>query len=342
MSSLSASLLFLALFLVCYQVQADTLPIIGILSIPSEIPGYPADSWSYSPSSYAKNFESGGAQVVPLQYDMPRHQLESLLDRLNGVVFHGGDADMIDAHGNLTPLGETMDFVVKYVIEQNKNGNYYPIWGTCMGFQGFACLIQGNWSILTQDCVGCSGVNHNNYFDESYQSKLYAGLPQDLRDAMPTNNISVFSHFWDFHWDTFLNSAPLNQILKPVTYAFDNKGLKYVSSYESPSWPIYPFSHGKDFISFENGVFKKDLKIIVSVKFRISKLKFSPKIKIQFKDWDLPNVEKNILKFYQQKKKTGFQEKLKQFSFKNFVFKIYFFSFILHLVRIKKIISHQF
>ena len=239
MSSLSASLLFLALFLVCYQVQADTLPIIGILSIPSEIPGYPADSWSYSPSSYAKNFESGGAQVVPLQYDMPRHQLESLLDRLNGVVFHGGDADMIDAHGNLTPLGETMDFVVKYVIEQNKNGNYYPIWGTCMGFQGFACLIQGNWSILTQDCVGCSGVNHNNYFDESYQSKLYAGLPQDLRDAMPTNNISVFSHFWDFHWDTFLNSAPLNQILKPVTYAFDNKGLKYVSSYESPSWPIY-------------------------------------------------------------------------------------------------------
>jgi len=237
---MSSKLVFLAILgTLVISSLGDTLPVIGILSIPSEYDEYPANLFSYSPSSYAKNFEAGGAQVIPLQYDMKRERLTYLLERVNGVVFHGGDTEMIDEHGNLTPLGETMDFVVKYVLEQNKNGNYFPLWGTCMGFQGIACLIQGNWSILTNDCLGCSGVNHNNYFDESYQSRLYADLPQDLRDAMPTSNISVFSHFWDFHWDTFQNSAPLNTILKPVTYALDNKGLKYVSSYESPSIPIY-------------------------------------------------------------------------------------------------------
>ncbi len=231
--------------------QIDTRPVIGIVSIPSEYNDFPASSWSYSPSSYHKNLESGGAQVVPLQYDMPKDRLKYLLDRLNGVMFHGGDGAFVDGKGHFTPLGETLNYIVQYVIEQNKNGKYYPLWGTCMGFQAIGGLIQGSFSILTGDCVGCSGVNHNNYFDETYQSKLYAGLPQDLREAMPTANISVFSHTSNFHWDTFMNASPLNKTLRAVTYAFDNRGLKYVSSFESPSMPIYGTQYHQEKSTYE-------------------------------------------------------------------------------------------
>lgn len=239
------------LFLALAQAQPNPRPVIGILSIPSEYSQYPASSWSYSPSSYAKNMESGGAEVVPLQYDMPKERLTFLLERINGVMFHGGDSSFVDKKGNLTPLGATMDFIVKYVIEQNNNGKHYPLWGTCLGFQAIGGLIQGNFDILTSDCVGCSGVNHNNYFDESYESKLYAGLPEDLRVAMQTANISVFSHGSDFHWDTFKNAAPLNATLRPITWAFDNRGLKYVSSYESPTMPIFGTQYHQEKSTFE-------------------------------------------------------------------------------------------
>jgi len=222
------------------QSYPTTGPVIGIVTNPADgFDQYPEDKFSYFYASYVKYLEQGGAQVVPIYYDLPHDKIGSLLDKLNGVLFTGGSNEFEDKPGKLSEFGATLDYIVNYVIQQNQKGKYYPLWGTCMGFQAIAGLIAKDFSILTGDCEGCHGVNKNNYWSNEYKSKLYSGLSEDLKQKMTNANLSVFYHQYMYHYDTFENTYPLNITLTPVTHSYDTRGVKYVSSYESPSMPIY-------------------------------------------------------------------------------------------------------
>jgi len=214
-------------------------PIFGIISIPSDLAQYPADQWSYFPTSYAKFIESGGAQVIPIQYDLPRENLTALLNSVNGVLFPGGGSNFTDAEGNLTPIAETLKYVVEYVIQQNTEfDNYYPLWGTCLGFEVIAMIIAENFSILSK-CEKCIDVSKNNFLNTNYTSKLFAGLPEDLQEKLSYANLSHFSEEYKLDVTAFENSPPLMELLTPIAYTYDAAGVKYISAYESPKIPIY-------------------------------------------------------------------------------------------------------
>ena len=245
---------FLSVLLLPYITQSypTTGPVIGIVSLPSDgFPGYSEDQFSYFYASYAKYIEQSGAQVVPILYDQSEASLLSLLGKLNGVLVTGGSNGIIDGTGKFTQLGATLNSIIDYVVEQNNKGKYYPLWGTCMGFQHIAQLLGKTYSILKGDCQGCSGVNKNNYWNEGYTSRLYAGLSKDLAEKMTNANLSVFAHRYMFHYEDFVNTYPLNVSLTPTTYSYDDRGVKYVSSYESPTMPIYATQYHPERNAFE-------------------------------------------------------------------------------------------
>jgi len=45
---------------------ATELPVIGILTLPSDVKGYDSVQYSYIASSYVKWIEASGAQVIPI------------------------------------------------------------------------------------------------------------------------------------------------------------------------------------------------------------------------------------------------------------------------------------
>jgi len=242
-------ILFLATFA---SSQEYNSPIIGIVSIPSDYAQYPADSFSYIVGSYVKYLQQAGAQVVPIPWDLPQDQLSFLLERVNGVLFTGGSADFDDPEtGEITPFGHTLNNIVQYVIQQNKNGKFYPLWGTCMGFQAIAGFIAQNLTYLTKDCEGCHGVNKNNFWNKDYKNRLYSQLDQDLYEKMETANLSVFVHRYMYHAEIFENTYPLNETLKVTTFGYDTAGKKYVSSFESPCMPIYGTQYHPEKNAFE-------------------------------------------------------------------------------------------
>lgn len=67
-------------------------PIIGVLTQPlsalntntSQI-----NASSFIPASHVKFLESGGARIVPVDYDVPQNKLYKLLDQLNGLYIPG-------------------------------------------------------------------------------------------------------------------------------------------------------------------------------------------------------------------------------------------------------------
>ena len=84
-------------------------------------------------ASYVRFLEKEGARVVPIFANEPDEETKDKLSYLNGVLMPGGSGDYL-AKGK---------FVFDWITKQNDIGNFYPIWGTCLGFENLAIYTGG-------------------------------------------------------------------------------------------------------------------------------------------------------------------------------------------------------
>ncbi len=141
------SLLLLVGLAICVPSQA---PVIGIYTQTDssdepkgqsiDLESDEASSYTYIAASYVKYIQMSGAQVVPIfAYTKDRSYFDRLLPQLNGVLFPGG-GQAININNIWT---SNADYILKYAINQTNNGNPFPVWGTCLGWQLLAYLTSG-------------------------------------------------------------------------------------------------------------------------------------------------------------------------------------------------------
>jgi gamma-glutamyl hydrolase len=236
MKTLNLCLLF-AVATLFVTLQAKK-PIIGIVSFYSEgWNGHGSKSWNYIAASYVKWLEAAGAEVVPIQWDQPFEQIDYLLDRLNGVVFTGGNIKILDDEGNPKSIYFTFQHITEYILKKNQNSHYYPLWGTCMGFWNIARALGNNTQVLTA-CKNCTYVKRDVFPETNYTSKMLKNLPKDLKAKIQTDELNVFLH-WNMITPSVFQRKTLSKYWTPVAHSFDALSKEYVSMAESPKYPIY-------------------------------------------------------------------------------------------------------
>lgn len=87
-------------------------------------------------ASYINALESAGARTVPLIYDGNLETELEKIDHLNGVFYCGGSG-----MGDYDVFGKK---VFEKVKKMNDEGNYIPIWGTCLGFEDLAKFVSSD------------------------------------------------------------------------------------------------------------------------------------------------------------------------------------------------------
>ena len=108
------------------QESLNNRPIIAVIA-----QKYPRDSnQSYIAASYVKYLESAGARVVPIPHFYAPSTIKKIFQSVNGVFFPGGIVGWFtsDFYKNAKLLWDL-------AIEANDKGVYFPIWGTCLGFE---------------------------------------------------------------------------------------------------------------------------------------------------------------------------------------------------------------
>lgn len=233
------SLTIVVLFASALSQNINLNPVIGILTTPtSEGWPFPSTVYSYIAASYVHFIESAGARVVPIPWDA--YNMTDYLDMLNGVLFTGGDGDLVASDNEtFTPYGQALANVVNYVFQANNKGTYYPLWGTCLGFEAISIIISMNDSIL-EPCAGGVNVSTNNFINPQYNnSRLLANVPSWLIQLMATGNISYFNHISMVGADAPNFNPLFAGNLSAVTYSIDDNGVQFISSFESPKYPIY-------------------------------------------------------------------------------------------------------
>lgn len=112
-----------------------TPQIIGIFAQPSHA-AHPAcgGACEYIAASYVKWVESAGGRCVPIPYNASVPALETLFGRINGLLLPGG--------GN--PLPDAARYMIGRALKANDAGDYFPVWGTCLGMEWLLQALAGD------------------------------------------------------------------------------------------------------------------------------------------------------------------------------------------------------
>jgi len=209
-------------------------PIVGVMAQPTYAdPQYKGLGRTYLAAAYVKWLESAGARVVAVQYDLPEPQLVRLLQSINGVVFPGGELDIPGSH-----YQNTSQFIYNWAIKQNEAGNYFPLWGTCQGFEQMAIMASGDDSILTE----FQAENLTLALDFSSaaaHSRLYGSMEKRIVDIFRNQAVAQNLHQLGLAPDLYAHNERFRSTWDILSTNEDRRGWTFVSSMESKKHPFY-------------------------------------------------------------------------------------------------------
>ncbi|CAL8313256.1 unnamed protein product [Merluccius merluccius] len=208
--------------------QRNDRPIIGILAQESYSP---PNTGSYIAASYVKYLESAGARVVPVRINQTLDQYVYLFRALNGVLFPGGGADLVTSG-----YAAAAKVFYQLALEANSRGDYFPIWGTCLGLEELTYLTGGRLLLSPTDTRGVALPLV--FTNESRDSKMFSGFPADLLKALASEALTENSHRNSLTTETFRNTVELSKFYRVLSTNSDGK-TEFVSTLEAYDYPIY-------------------------------------------------------------------------------------------------------
>lgn len=191
---------------------------------------------SYLAASYVKFAELSGAQVVPIVDTWDEEKLKEIFNSVNGIIFPGGGQSFPDSS-----YYKAGALLYKWALEANKNGQYFPIWGTCLGFE-MLLVVEANLPVEQDLRFNCSSHMANNLtvLEGAQQSKMLEGIPSDLYLAMQTEPLVYNSHNFCIKPDWFTDpSKVLASKFNLLATNADAGGLMYAAMVEHKKYPIY-------------------------------------------------------------------------------------------------------
>ena len=205
-------------------------------------------------ASYVKWIEAAGARVAPILYNQTDAELKNIFDQLSGLVFPGGHCGF---HG--TAYGNASWYLQTLAKAANDDGDVFPMWGTCQGFQQLAQFGSGQMepSVLHRT-AGTEGllvpVNFTDYGRTS--SHLMQNAPASVKQTLESVPVTINLHHYSVL--TSVVEAPgsaLHNFFSVVANNIDANGTKFVSMIEARHYPFYgtQFHGEKNAFEWEQG-----------------------------------------------------------------------------------------
>lgn len=122
----------------------------------------------------------------------------------------------------------------------NDMGHFYPLWGTCLGFENMAIWASDEGSdVLTT--LQAHNVNLPlEFIGEADNNRMFADLGAEAY-GFEDLAIALNSHTFGVSPDKFKTDAGLASIFHPtsVSYTTDDAHLPFVASMESSEYPFF-------------------------------------------------------------------------------------------------------
>jgi len=225
------------------QVESENLnlrPVIGIFAQQTSTITTTGPLSSYDlmvPSSYVNWVGQGGARAIPVLLGRPEGYYREIFNLTNGLLLPGGSQGILPDE-IYTEEGKLLWDLAK---EANDNGDYYPIWGTCLGFEELSVLETGNGGVISLDVEARNIALPLDLAPAATTSRLFGSMDESLVDALSKQNITFNSHSHGLLLSEYDNNAELNSFFQVLTtnVATASGGEVFVSTMEAYKYPFY-------------------------------------------------------------------------------------------------------
>jgi gamma-glutamyl hydrolase len=192
-------------------------------------------------AQYVKFLEQGGAMVVSIDWNSTQSEVENLLGHINGVLFTGGALNFNDPNtGKPYPYTQTAINIFNKAMKLNDEGEVFPIWGTCMGFQLLMYLRYGSEDILNNTDAYNTSDTLLFRFKDQRSTKLFSEFPDDLIEAAKTEPLTANFHNYGVLLERFEDPAShLMDFYRLLATSIDRKGVEYIANVESIEYPFF-------------------------------------------------------------------------------------------------------
>ncbi|CAH0398722.1 unnamed protein product [Chilo suppressalis] len=231
-------------------------PIVGILSQEQSFylhSKYPEENYtSYIAASYVKDVEASGARVVPILIGKPRSYYEELLKKLNGVLLPGGATYFNQSNG----YADAGQYIYEIAMKMNDAGDYFPIFGTCLGFELLIILASGRGE--PENRIRCYSYSNMplDFTPDFRNSKMFAEAPDELVDILANEEVTVNAHQFCIV-DKNLNAFNLTKDWQVTSYSDDDFDVQFIATIEHTRYPFYGVQFHPEKNSFEWKLSKK-------------------------------------------------------------------------------------
>ncbi|XP_010358670.1 gamma-glutamyl hydrolase [Rhinopithecus roxellana] len=185
----------------------------------------------YIAASYVKYLESAGARVVPVRLDLTEKDYETLFKSINGILFPGGSVDL-----RRSDYAKVAKIFYDLSIQGFHDGDYFPVWGTCLGFEELSLLISGEFLLTITNTVDVAMPL--NFTGGQLHSRMFQNFPTELLLSLAVEPLTANFHKWSLSMKNFTMNEKLKKFFNVLTTNTDGE-IEFISTMEGYKYPIY-------------------------------------------------------------------------------------------------------
>ncbi|XP_017267771.1 gamma-glutamyl hydrolase [Kryptolebias marmoratus] len=214
------------------QEAVNDRPVIGVLTQLVSDDVMKPFGRTFIPDSYVNYIESGGSRVMPIRLTFSTAEYENIFKKINGLFFIGGAADL-----ETSDYARVAKIFYRLALEANDAGDFFPIWGTCMGMQLLTVLVAGE-NLLT-DTPAENVALPLNLTAEAVSSRMFQDFPKELLKALTEEPLTGNFHNYGITVQTFQESEKLSGFFSLLSTNVAGNGARFVSTLEGKRYPFY-------------------------------------------------------------------------------------------------------
>lgn len=194
--------------------------------------------WRYF-TPYREWVEQAGAASVVLPLN---GSVEEIFGSINALMIPGGST---------RPPTDFLISLIRRAIQASAEGDYFPVWGTCLGFQWMLEAVGG------QDSIEYNHFDSEDFpgalnFTPPSPGRIFANASAALEGWFVQDNVTYENHVDGVEPRHFARSANLSAMFDILATSVDRKGLAYVAVVEAKSLPLYGIQFHPEKIRFVN------------------------------------------------------------------------------------------
>ena len=193
-----------------------------------------------------------GARVVPILFNWDKKKILNVLNQVNGVLFPGGNVDYSKKNDYIKYI-KSFQLIFNYAKSKNNKKDYFPLWGTCLGFQ---FLITMNLSLdeiyknfrhnLFIKYIKNKGASKLYLTNKGKNSKFFSNI-----NISQLNNKCVFMNHKNGYPILKTNECWYKKYLDILSYSYDLHKIKYITTFKYKKYPFYGVQYHPEKIIFE-------------------------------------------------------------------------------------------